>query len=96
MSIRARSSDELRNAREKGACCRNRRERLQSGRLGGAINTGPLSFVRYRTDGALSEGANRAAWQFRRGSRVGISPAPEDWLPHNAAGLIFPFPSAHL
>ena len=45
MSIRARSSDELRNAREKGACCRNRRERLQSGRLGGAVNTGPLSFV---------------------------------------------------
>ena len=94
MSIRARSSDELRNAREKGACCRNRRERLQSGRLGGAVNTGPLSFV-LKTDGALSEGANRAARHSGAVAGRELS-APEDWLPHHAAGLIFPFPSAHL
>jgi len=37
-----------------------------------------------------------AAWHFRPGSRAGTSPAPEDWLPPLAAGLIFPFPSAHL
>ena len=60
MSIRARGSERASDAREKGACCRNRRERSQSRRLGGAVNTGPLSFV-LETDGALSEGANRAA-----------------------------------
>ena len=33
------------DAREKGTCHRNCRERSQSRRLGGAVNTGPLSFV---------------------------------------------------
>ena len=94
MSIRARGSDERRTPAKKGPAAEIAVNARSRG--GWGVRLTPAHCHSFWQRMERYRKALTAAWHFRPGSRAGTSPALEDWLPRPAAGLIFPFPSAHL